>query len=54
MYKLDKYKIIKKIGQGKFGDTYLVKYKDKEYAMKIENVTEEELDKKKILLFGEK
>lgn len=45
MSKLDKYEIIKKLGSGAFGDTYLVKYKDKQYAMKIENITEEEVKK---------
>ncbi len=45
MSKLDKYKIIKKLGSGAFGDTFLVKYNDKEYAMKIENITEEEIKK---------
>ncbi len=45
MPKLDKYEIIKKLGSGAFGDTFLVKYKDKRYAMKIENIPEEEIKK---------
>jgi serine/threonine protein kinase len=45
MSALDKYEIIKKLGSGSFGDTFLVKYKDKQYAMKIENVIEEEIKK---------
>lgn len=45
MSKIDKYEIIKNLGSGMFGDTYLVKYNNKEYAMKIENIIEEEINK---------
>lgn len=31
-------KIIKKLGEGTFGKTYLVKYKDKKYALKVETI----------------
>lgn len=46
MSKLDKYEVIKKLGAGMFGDTFLVKHKDKQYAMKVENMPEEEIKNK--------
>jgi len=38
-------KIIKKLGEGTFGKTYLVKYKDKKYALKIEHILNNERKK---------
>jgi len=35
-------KIIKKLGEGTFGKTYLVKYKDKKYALKVEYIENNE------------
>jgi len=35
---IDNVKINKKLGAGMFGTTYLVNYKDKEYAMKIQHI----------------
>ena len=46
MSKLDKYEVIKKLGAGMFGDTFLVKHKDKQYAMKVENIPEDEIKNK--------
>ena len=37
---IDKVKIIKKIGNGMAGIIYLIKYKNKEYALKIEKIPE--------------
>ena len=41
----DNVKILKKLGMGMFGTTYLCEYKNKKYALKIEHILEE--DKKK-------
>lgn len=41
----DKCKIIKKIGNGVFGITYMVKYKNKKYAMKIQKILKYDLKK---------
>ena len=38
-------KIIKKLGEGTFGKTYLVKYKDKKYALKVEYIENSEKNK---------
>lgn len=38
-------KIIKKLGEGTFGKTYLVKYKGKKYALKIEHILNNERKK---------
>lgn len=38
MINLDECKIIKKLGQGMAGTTYLVSYKNKKYALKIEKI----------------
>ncbi len=38
-------KIIKKLGEGTLGKTYLVKYKDKKYALKIEHILNNERKK---------
>jgi hypothetical protein len=41
----DKCKIIKKIGHGVFGITYMVKHKNKKYAMKIQKILKYDLKK---------
>ena len=45
MIHLDKVKIIKKIGYGMFGTTYLANNNGKQYAVKIQHILEK--DKKK-------
>jgi serine/threonine protein kinase len=45
MIHLDKVKIIKKIGYGMYGTTYLANYNGKLYAVKIQHILEK--DKKK-------
>jgi serine/threonine protein kinase len=42
MTDFNKIKIIKKIGSGVFGTTYLVNYKNKKYALKIQHILEED------------
>lgn len=44
---IDKYKIIKELGHGMIGTTYLVKLQNKYYALKIEKVVEDAIDKNK-------
>ena len=41
----DKVKIIKKLGFGIIGTTYLITYNNKKYALKIQNILEEEKNK---------
>ncbi len=43
MINLDECKIIKKLGQGMAGTTYLVSYKNKKYALKIEKIPKKNL-----------
>lgn len=52
MNKITKGKIL---GKGMFGQTYLVKHEEKEYALKIQKVLEKDMLKKsmKINLWGE-
>lgn len=38
-------KIIKKLGEGTFGKTYLVKYKNKKYALKVQTIENSEKNK---------
>jgi serine/threonine protein kinase len=40
---IDDYKIIKELGSGVFGTTYLVKKDNKEYALKIEKILEKDI-----------
>ena len=40
---IDDYKIIKELGSGVFGTTYLVKKGNKEYALKIEKILEKDI-----------
>lgn len=42
---IDECKIIKKLGSGMFGTTYLVTYKNKKYALKIEHILETDVKK---------
>lgn len=48
MSKYIEYKIIKELGHGMIGTTYLIKIKNKHYALKIEKVIEDVIDKNKI------
>lgn len=41
----EKVKIIKTLGAGMYGTTYLVNYKDKKYAMKIQHILEKDIKK---------
>jgi len=42
MINIDNVEIIKKLGSGMFGTTYLVKYKNKQYTLKIQNILEKD------------
>ena len=49
----DKFKVIKKVGRGSFGNIYLVVYNNKLYAMKLEDINKEdyfELEKELFLM----
>lgn len=41
MIYFNKVKTIKKLGSGMFGTTYLVKYQNKKYALKIQKILPE-------------
>lgn len=44
---INKFEIIKELGHGMIGTVFLAKYKDKEYALKIEHILEKDIEKSK-------
>jgi hypothetical protein len=50
---IDKVKMIKELGHGIMGTVYLVTYKGKQYALKIEHILEEDIDDQSSPLWNE-
>jgi serine/threonine protein kinase len=42
---MEKYKIIKELGYGMFGTVYKIEYKNKFFAMKIEHILDDDINK---------